>query len=321
MPSPICRGPLARFNLHRAVRQLSSPHNTSKTAKARYSTSFPKTDALEADSHIAPKANAPTLSEAHSHNGNNTSPSPGPKPDAPVPTSAAVPSLPLALPFWQRLGPLTKAGQAYGRAHKVRPWATQFATTVTIWFIADTTAQWIGRGVDDHDAALPSDETPPPKTHDWYRTARSLAIGGSAAIPGYIWFKWLSVSFVYPSKLLSILTQVAVHQFTFTPVFNAYFFGMQALLSGDNPSEAWRRVTDTVPTSWVNSLKLWPAVMAFNFAFIPFAYRGIVSGTVAVGWQTYLSFLNAKAEKMEKVRNREQRLRGLDLGAKVEASG
>ncbi|KAI0150381.1 hypothetical protein GGR57DRAFT_472619 [Xylariaceae sp. FL1272] len=286
MPSSILRRPLARSDLHWNVRQLSRPHNTRNIAKARYSTSSTRTD--------APDANP--------HNSINTQPSSEPKTDAPIPTPAAVPSLPLALPFWQRLGPLTRAGKAYGRAHKSRPWATQFATTVVIWFVADATAQWIGRIIDDHHAALPSDEVPRPKTHDWYRTARSLVIGGSAAVPGYIWFKWLSVSFVYPSKLLSILTQVAVHQCTFTPIFNAYFFGMQALLSGDNLPEAWHRVTDTVPTSWINSLKLWPAVMAFNFAFIPFAYRSIVSGTVAVGWQTYLSFLNAKAEKLERTR-------------------
>jgi dihydroorotate dehydrogenase len=48
-----------------------------------------------------------------------------------------------------------------------------------------------------------------------------------------------------------------------------------------------------------NSLKLWPAVTAFSFAFIPLEYRSIFAGVIAVGWQTYLSFLNRLAEREE----------------------
>jgi len=46
----------------------------------------------------------------------------------------------------------------------------------------------------------------------------------------------------------------------------------------------------------INSCKLWPAVTAFSFSFIDAQYRSIFAGFVAIGWQTYLSFLNRKAE-------------------------
>lgn len=96
-----------------------------------------------------------------------------------------------------------------------------------------------------------------------------------------------------------------MNQLTFTPLFNVYFFGAQALLSGDTAAEAWRRVCNTVPVSFINSCKLWPAVTAFNFAFIPFEYRNIFGGVVAVGWQTYLSYLNGRAERLEALRQKE----------------
>ncbi|KAK5080808.1 hypothetical protein LTR70_000487 [Exophiala xenobiotica] len=126
-----------------------------------------------------------------------------------------------------------------------------------------------------------------------------LTIGAVASIPGYKWFIFLGNHFNYASRWLSIATKVAVQQTFFTPVFNSYFFGMQAMLTGEPPSGVIQRIKDTVPTSMVNSLKLWPAVTAFSFRFITPQYRFMFSGVFAVCWQTYLSFLNRRAEKSE----------------------
>lgn len=43
---------------------------------------------------------------------------------------------------------------------------------------------------------------------DWHRTGRALFIGGLAAVPGYKWFLWLSNSFNYSSRILSLSTKV-----------------------------------------------------------------------------------------------------------------
>jgi dihydroorotate dehydrogenase len=72
---------------------------------------------------------------------------------------------------------------------------------------------------------------------------------------------------------------------------------MQALLSGANLAETWERIRQTVPVSCLNSCKLWPAVTAFSFAFLPLEYRPVFGGVIAVGWQTYLSYLNRLAER------------------------
>lgn len=52
----------------------------------------------------------------------------------------------------------------------------------------------------------------------------------------------------------------------------------------------------------INSLKLWPAVTAFNFTFVDQHYRSVFAGVIAIGWQTYLSYLNRTAEKEEAVK-------------------
>ena len=110
---------------------------------------------------------------------------------------------------------------------------------------------------------------------------------------------FLGNHFNYSSKILSLTTKVAVNQLAFTPIFNSYFFGMQSFLSGDSLPEVWERIRRTVPISFVNSCKLWPAVTAFSFTFIDPQYRNIFAGFVAIGWQTYLSYLNRKAEEAE----------------------
>lgn len=197
--------------------------------------------------------------------------------DQPIPVANTVPRLPL----WQRLGPLTTAASAYARAQKRRPWVTQFFSALVIYCVSDISAQTMG-GDDDLDPS---------------RTARSLVIGGVAAIPSYLWFMFLSHHFNYASRALSLLTKIVVNQVVFTPTFNTYFFGSQALLSGCDFQGVVDRVCNTVPTSIVNSCQFWPIVTAFSFTFVPIEYRSVFSGVIAIGWQTYLALLNRRAEQ------------------------
>lgn len=115
-------------------------------------------------------------------------------------------------------------------------------------------------------------------------------------------------------------TKVGINQLLYTPIFNSYFFGMQSILTfvpflNRSPTapnhdphklltrEGWEHVAEhvkkTVPTSFVNSCKLWPAVTAINFWVVPVDFRAVSAGIVAVGWQTYLSFLNRRVEREE----------------------
>jgi len=107
---------------------------------------------------------------------------------------------------------------------------------------------------------------------------------------------FLSHNFNYSSRILSLATKISINQICFAPLFNTYFFGMQVLLAGEGLVAAWERVQRTVPTSIVNSLKLWPAVSVVNFSVVPIEYRSVFAGVIAVGWQTYLAWLNRKAE-------------------------
>jgi len=92
---------------------------------------------------------------------------------------------------------------------------------------------------------------------------------------------YLGRSFNYASKLVSIGVKVIVNQVVFTPIFLGTFFSMHTLLSGDGLVEAWNRIKRTLPTSFINSCKLWPAVTAFSFTYITPQYRALFAGKSA----------------------------------------
>lgn len=85
-------------------------------------------------------------------------------------TAIPVPNTVANLPLWQRLGPLSRGFQAYGRSQRKRPYATQFVSSMVIYFLGDLSAQNING--DDYD----------PK-----RTLRALIISAGSSIPSYKW--------------------------------------------------------------------------------------------------------------------------------------
>lgn len=217
-------------------------------------------------------------------------------------TYIPVPNTVVRLPLWRRLGPLSRAFNKYANYQRSAPYLTQFTSSLVIYSLGDAGAQFI-----DNEA------------FDLKRSVRALIIGGVSSIPSYKWFEhsalpalrvlivvrfmFLGQNFNYSSQTLSLVTKVVVNQLIFTPLFNTYFFGMQNLLSciqtyhTVNPMQTWEHVTICVPTSWINSCKVWPIITALNFTFTAPQYRNLVASFFAIGWQIYLSLLNKTAEE------------------------
>jgi protein Mpv17 len=85
-------------------------------------------------------------------------------------TAIPVPNTVANVPLWQRLGPLSRGFQAYGRSQRQRPYTTQFCSSLVIYFLGDLSAQSING--DEYD----------PK-----RTLRALIISAGSSIPSYKW--------------------------------------------------------------------------------------------------------------------------------------
>ncbi|CAG7954389.1 unnamed protein product [Penicillium salamii] len=199
-------------------------------------------------------------------------------------------------------GPVGKFGRWYARAQERKPYATQLWSSIIIYLCGDLSAQLMFPAevpVSGKEGAeeIEGEQETVTAGYDPYRTLRHLCVGVGSSIPSYKWFAFLSNNFNYSSKILSILTKVVVQQTFFTPVFNTYFFSVHSLLAGATLDETWERLKKALPVSIQNSVKLWPAVTAFSFMYVPAQFRNVFSGCIAVGWQTYLSWLNQKAAK------------------------
>ncbi|GAB7366287.1 hypothetical protein MBLNU230_g7844t1 [Neophaeotheca triangularis] len=192
-------------------------------------------------------------------------------------------TIPLPSTAW--IEPIMPPFRAYGRMQARSPKITQLSSTLTIYYLGDLSAQTI----------LSNGFTS--GSYEPIRGVRALIIGGIMSLPSYNWFLFLGRHFNYPSHLASLAVKICVNQTVFTPLFNTYFFGMQVLLAGEGVGKAWERVKQTVPTSIKNSWKVWPLVTAFSFTFVRPQFRSVFAGVVAIGWQSYLSWLNSRAEK------------------------
>jgi hypothetical protein len=95
-----------------------------------------------------------------------------------------------------------------------RPYRTQLISSLVIYFIGDLVAQSIAPDESNQvlevvdDAAEKGWVQEWSDNRDWARTGRALAIGGLSSIPSYKWFLWLSNSFNYSSKTLSLSIKV-----------------------------------------------------------------------------------------------------------------
>ncbi|KAJ5490904.1 hypothetical protein N7539_002471 [Penicillium diatomitis] len=182
---------------------------------------------------------------------------------------------------------------------------TQLCSSVVVYLFGDLSAQLLfpsdppqpSKSVDQTGQEGDDEQTARGGGYDPWRTVRHLMVGAGSSIPSYNWFMFLHNNFNYPSKFFSILTKVVVQQICFTPVFNTYFFSMHSLLAGATIEETWERLKKALPVSVTNSVKLWPAVTAFSFMYVPAQFRNVFAGVIAVGWQTYLSWLNQKAAR------------------------
>ncbi|PYI11860.1 integral membrane protein, Mpv17/PMP22 family [Aspergillus sclerotiicarbonarius CBS 121057] len=286
------------------VRRIPLPLRSSRTIRPQrhFTSSAPKCEPV-------PEKHTPNLN---------------PQPAATVPGPvAASGSVSASRTLIQRIqaGPVGRVAGAYSRVQDRRPYTTQVVSTIIVYLCGDLGAQLL----------FPPDKTPVSEGqgqgekdgekqtggggYDPWRTLRHLTVGVGSAIPTYKWFMFLHHNFNYSSKFLSILTKVGVQQACFTPVFNTYFFGLQSLMTGKSLEETFERLKVALPTSISNSVKLWPAVTAFSFMYVAPQFRSIFSGVIAVGWQTYLSWLNQKAAREVEAEKRASVEVGVGVGA------
>lgn len=127
--------------------------------------------------------------------------------------------------------------------------------------------------------------------HDWSRTLRFSAVGFIVVGPAlWKWFGQLE-KIVGTSQTISVaLRKMMLDQLCFVPVFFSVLLPTLWLSQGVTLQQIPTRLKQDYVSILSANYKVWPAVQALNFFFIPLHLRVNVANTVAVGWNSYLSW-------------------------------
>ncbi|PWY88200.1 hypothetical protein BO70DRAFT_331432 [Aspergillus heteromorphus CBS 117.55] len=166
----------------------------------------------------------------------------------------------------------------YQRKLIQRPLLTQSLTTATLFALGDGIAQQAveKKGLANHDVA---------------RSGRMALYGGAIFGPAATkWFQFLQNRIQLSSPRQTLVARVATDQLAFAPTMTGVFLSTMSVLEGSNPREKLHRTYwDALRANWM----LWPAVQGVNMYFVPLQFRVLVVNVVNIGWNCFLSVLNA----------------------------
>lgn len=104
------------------------------------------------------------------------------------------------------------------------------------------------------------------------------------------WYQILAKHVNFQSKGATAAARVLADQTIFATTNMAVFLSTMAYLEGDSPRKRLEKAyLPGLKANWA----IWPAVQGVNFTFVPLEHRVLVVNIVSLGWNCYLSYLNA----------------------------
>ncbi|KAH1025414.1 hypothetical protein HUJ05_010146 [Dendroctonus ponderosae] len=129
------------------------------------------------------------------------------------------------------------------------------------------------------------------KNYQARRTAEFAFLGCFLVGPALTgWYKILARHLGQKTNLSTTLLKVAADQLIFAPVFLGIFISCVGLLHGQNENQIRKTMEKKYWDILFSNWAVWPVVQGGNFYFVPLKYQVLVVQSVAVFWNTYLSW-------------------------------
>ncbi|KAK3085309.1 hypothetical protein FSP39_001329 [Pinctada imbricata] len=145
----------------------------------------------------------------------------------------------------------------------------------TLWTIADITEQkYISKKLQ----------------HDWHKTYRMATVGTLVVAP--LVFGWIRLAErISPGKhWFSVFRKVLMDQVVFAPIAVSSFYASTCFMERKSLQQFQEEWKKKFPRTYINGMKIWPAVQLINFSFVPIVHRPKVISCVSFGWSIYLCF-------------------------------
>ncbi|XP_044578301.1 protein Mpv17 [Cotesia glomerata] len=125
---------------------------------------------------------------------------------------------------------------------------------------------------------------------DFMRTAKFYAIGFFIGGPSTrTWYGVLD-KYIGSKGTVVALKKVAFDQLLFAPTFIVVLLSSIGLMQGNDINGIKTKLSNEYKDILINNYKLWPMVQLVNFTFVPLHYQVLFVQSVAVFWNTYVSF-------------------------------
>lgn len=129
--------------------------------------------------------------------------------------------------------------------------------------------------------------------YDYRRTVRAITYGSLISAPvAYAWYKFLG-NLKFGSRTRDTITKVLLDQMVYAPfvAIPLYFTVMKYL---ENRSElVMERLREKYWTTLKSTWTVWPPIQLLNFFVVPQHYRLLAVNSFRLGWNCFLSLLNA----------------------------
>lgn len=128
------------------------------------------------------------------------------------------------------------------------------------------------------------------KDFDVPRLLRFGAIGGIFIGPVLrTWFGFLDSNFKGRSAII-VVKKVALDQLCFVPIFLGSLVSIIGLANGKSVDQVKEKLQADYKDIMITNYKIWPLVQTLNFSVVPVNYQVPLVQTVAIGWNTYMSW-------------------------------
>lgn len=137
------------------------------------------------------------------------------------------------------------------------------------------------------------------KSYDFTRTLRAFSYG--ALIFSFIgdkWYRILNKHVVIRNMPVNHWTntilKVSCDQIIFAPISIPFYFSVITFMEGKDGNTIRTKIKDNWWTTLLANWKIWPIFQLFNFYFVPVQHRLLAVNLIAIFWNAYLSYNNAK---------------------------
>mmetsp|Transcript_61485 Transcript_61485/g.181709 ORF Transcript_61485/g.181709 Transcript_61485/m.181709 type:complete len:239 (-) Transcript_61485:133-849(-) len=198
------------------------------------------------------------------------------------------------------MSPLLHFWKWYQNSLRLRPIVTKTSSAGLIFFSSDLVTQAISRDDDDSNSSM-----------DIHRALSGAGFGVLGTVYLHYWWGFLEGALearlpVGRRKFANTFVKVLIDQGVSAPFYchNYYFFtnfvkpkakgkrDPQDLTLAERAKLASARAREMVLPTMIVGWKIWPAIIGFNFYFVPMQNRVLVQNLALCVWSGYLSHLN-----------------------------